>query len=168
MIFKKGDKVIFKREKQSGIIIKVNSLYNILVENSDGFKVNVSANDLVSVDGDTDKAIAYGEVDYHKDKVTSTNIRTKKQRSQSILKVDLHIELLISNYNHMDNFEIIQIQLNECHNKIETALNNNCHKMIIIHGIGTGLLKTEVHNLLNNYQLRYYLSKDGGATEVMF
>ena len=168
MIFKIGDKVLFKKEKQSGIIIKVNSLYKVLVETTDGFRVNVSVNDLAGVEGDTDKCTSYGEVSYQKDKVTSTKKLAKQQRSQSVLEVDLHIELLTSNYNYMDNFEIVQIQLNECQNKIEKALNSNCQKLIIVHGVGTGVLKTEVHNLLNNYKLRYYLSKDGGATEVMF
>ena len=167
MIFKVGDKVLFKKEKQSGIIIKVNSLYKVVVETIDGFDVLVSVNDLARVEGDTDKSTSYGEVSFQKDKVTSPKRKDKQQRSQSMLKVDLHIEFLTNNYNYMDNFEIIQIQLNECHNKIETALNSNCQKLIIVHGVGTGVLKTEVHNLLNNYKLRYYLSKDGGATEVM-
>ena len=67
----------------------------------------------------------------------------------------------------MDNFEIVQIQLNECHNKIEKALNSDYQKLIIVHGIGTGILKKEIHQLLNNYKLRYYLTKDAGATEVI-
>jgi dsDNA-specific endonuclease/ATPase MutS2 len=168
MIFKVGDKVLFKKDKQSGIIIKVNSLYKVLVKTIDGFDILVSVNDLARVEGDTDKSNSYGEVvSCQQDKVTSPKRKTKQQRSQSVLKVDLHIELLTSNYNYMDNFEIIQIQLNECHNKIETALNSNFQKLIIVHGVGTGVLKTEVHNLLNNYKLRYYLSKDAGATEVL-
>ena len=168
MKFKVGDKVLFKNEKQSGIIIKVNSLYKVVVETIDGFDILVSVNDLARVEGDTDKSTSYGEVSYQKDKVTSTKKPSKQQRSQSVLEVDLHIELLTSNYNYMDNFEIVQIQLNECQNKIEKALNSNCQKLIIVHGVGTGVLKTEVHSLLNNYKLRHYLSKDGGATEVMF
>ena len=167
MIFKVGDKVLFKKDKQSGIIIKVNSLYKVVVETIDGFDILVSVNDLARVEGDTDKSTSYGDVLCQKDKVTYPKRQDKQQRSQSVLKVDLHIELLTSNYNYMDNFEIIQIQMNECHNKIETALNSNYQKLIIVHGVGTGVLKTEVHNLLNNYKLRYYLSKDGGATEVM-
>ena len=81
--------------------------------------------------------------------------------------VDLHVELLTDNFQHMDNFEIVQMQLDVCQKKVEKALNSNCQKIIIIHGIGSGVLKTEVHKLLNHYKLRYYLSKDAGATEVM-
>ena len=47
-------------------------------------------------------------------------------------------------------------------------INNNSPKLTIVHGIGTGRLKEEVHRILKDYGLRYYLSQDGGATEVMF
>jgi dsDNA-specific endonuclease/ATPase MutS2 len=66
----------------------------------------------------------------------------------------------------MDNFEIVQLQLNECYNKIEKALNSKINKLQIIHGIGEGTLKDKVHAILRNYNLRFYLTKDGGATEV--
>ena len=168
MILKIGDRVVFKREKQSGIVIRVNSLYKVLVETSDGFKLNVLANDLVRIEGDTDKSSAYGEVYSKEDKVVDKKINVKKQKSSSVLKLDLHIERLTSNYHFMHNSEILQMQLNECHNKIKEILKSNFERLIIVHGVGTGLLKNEVHKLLNNYQLRYYLLKDGGATEVIF
>ena len=41
------------------------------------------------------------------------------------------------------------------------------NKIIIVHGIGEGVLKKEIHNLLNSYNLRYYESLNGGSTEVM-
>ena len=66
----------------------------------------------------------------------------------------------------MDNFEIVQIQLNECHKKIKKALSSNINRIEIIHGIGEGVLKKEVHTILRNYNLRFYLTKDGGATHV--
>ena len=34
-------------------------------------------------------------------------------------------------------------------------------------GIGEGVLKKEVHNLLKRYQLRYFESLNGGSTDVM-
>ena len=166
MQFIVGDKVLFKKDDLKGEIIRVNSLYKVTVLTDDGFEMNISIKDLVKVEVGTDKAISYGEIGYSKDKISKTLKSQKQENSQSILKVDLHIELLTNNFQYMDNFEIVQIQLNECHNKIEKALNSNYQKLIIVHGIGTGSLKTEVHNLLNNYKLRYYLLKDGGATEV--
>ena len=66
----------------------------------------------------------------------------------------------------MDSFEIVQIQLNECCNKIQKALNSKIAKLEIVHGIGEGILKDEVHAILRSYNLRFYLTKDGGSTEV--
>ena len=79
----------------------------------------------------------------------------------------MHIELLSSHYQYMDNIDIVQLQLKACQQKLDYALNSKITKVVIVHGIGAGVLKKEVHQLLQNYKLRYYLSKDGGATEVM-
>ena len=162
-----GDKVLFKKDDLKGEIIRVNSIYKVTVLTDDGFEMNISIKDLVKVEAGTDKAISYGEIGYSKDKISKSLKSQKKEKSQTILKVDLHIELLMDNFQYMDNFEIVQIQLDLCQKKIEKALNGNYQKIIIVHGIGTGVLKAEVHKLLNHYGLRYYLSKDAGTTEVM-
>ena len=162
-----GDKVLFKKDDLKGEIIRVNSIYKVTVLTDDGFEMNTSIKDLVKVEAGTDKAISYGEIGYSKDKTLRSLQSKKKEKSQTILQVDLHIELLIDNYQYMDNFEIVQIQLDFCQKKIEKAFNSNYQKIIIVHGIGTGVLKAEVHKLLSHYKLRYYLSKDAGTTEVM-
>ena len=167
MQFKLGDKILFKTENQKGEIVKINSIYKVTVQTEDGFEVFASVKDLVKVEVNTDKAFAYGNYFHQKDNDNKSSNSFKRDKSSTILKIDLHIELLIGSYQYLDNFEIVQIQLNECHLKIENALNSNYQKLIIVHGIGTGSLKSEVHKLLRNYNLRFYLSKDAGATEVM-
>ena len=167
MDFNIGDRVLFKKEKLKGEVVKINSNFKLTVLSSDGFVLNVSVKDLVKIEQGTDKAASYGECTYTKDVDRRTLKSQKRQKSQTVLKVDLHIELLTSNYHYLDNFEIVQMQLNECHKKIQKAINSNISKLIIVHGIGAGVLKSEVHKLLRNYKLRFYLSKDAGATEVM-
>ena len=170
MDFKIGDKVLFKNENLKGEVIKINSNYKLTVLSSDGFELNVAIKDLVKIEKGTDKATSYGEYIYNKDsdrRISKTEKKQERLESQTVLKVDLHIELLTSNYHYLDNFEIVQMQLNECHKKIQQAINSNITKLIIVHGIGAGVLKSEVHKLLRDYKLRFYLSKDAGATEVM-
>ena len=167
MQFTIGDKVLLKKDDLKGEVVRVNSIYKVTVLTDDGFEMNISVKDLVKVEVGTDKATSYGEIGYSKDKVSGSLKSKKQEKSQTILKVDLHIELLTDNYQYMDNFEIVQIQLDLCQKKIEKALNSNYQKIIIVHGIGAGILKEEVHKLLNNYKLRYYLTKDAGATEVI-
>jgi len=167
MDFNIGDRVLFKKENLKGEVVKINSSYKLTVLSSDGFELKVDFKDLVKIEQGTDKAASYGEYTYTKDVDRRTSKSQKRQKSQTVLKVDLHIELLTSNFYYLDNFEIVQMQLNECHKKIQQAINSNISKLIIVHGIGTGVLKSEVHKLLRNYKLRFYLSKDAGATEVM-
>jgi len=167
MDFKIGDKVLFKNENLKGEVVKINSNYKLTVLSSDGFELKVDFKDLVKIEQGTDKAASYGEYTYTKDVDRRTSKSQKRQKSQTVLKVDLHIELLTSNFYYLDNFEIVQMQLNECHKKIQQAINSNITKLIIVHGIGAGVLKSEVHKLLRDYKLRFYLSKDAGATEVM-
>jgi len=167
MQFKLGDKILFKTENQKGKILKINSAYKVTVETEDGFEVLASVNDLVKVEVNTDKAIAYGNYFHQKENDDKSSNYFKRDKRSAILKIDLHIEHLSVSYQYLDNFEIVQIQLNECHLRIEKALNSNYQKLIIVHGIGAGSLRAEVHKLLRNYNLRFYLSKDAGATEVM-
>ena len=167
MEFNIGDKVLFKNENLKGEVVKVNSNFKLIVLSSDGFELNVAVKDLVKIEKGTDKATSYGENIYTKDVDRRTAKSQKRQKGQTVLKVDLHIELLTSNYHYLDNFEIVQMQLNECHKKIQQAINSNISELIIVHGIGAGVLRSEVHKLLRNYKLRFYLSKDAGATEVM-
>ena len=166
MKFFVGDKILFKNENLKGKVIRIDSPYKMTILSENGFEMKVSKDDVVKIERGTDKPIAYGKNFDSKDSDVKIAISQKQQKPQSILKVDLHIESLHSNYQYMDSFEIIQIQLDECHKKIKKALTSKITKLEIIHGIGQGVLKDQVHDLLRNYSLRFYLTKDGGATEV--
>ena len=166
MKFKVGDIIVFKHEKQCGTILKiVNS--KLLVKNSDGFEEIVSSNDIILYDENTDKVTAYGiDFDIKDDQIKKRKTK-KNQRFSKVLKIDLHIELIIDYYKELENHEIVNIQLKKCENAIRKAINTRIEKIIIVHGIGVGTLKKEVHQLLDQYNFRYYTSQDGGSTEVM-
>ena len=115
MQFKLGDKILFKTENLKGKIVKINSNYKVTVQTEDGFEVLASVKDLVKVEVNTDKALAYGDYFHQKDNDNKSSNSFKRDKSSTILKIDLHIELLSGSYQYLDNFEIVQIQLNECH-----------------------------------------------------
>ena len=166
MKFKVGDIIVFKHEKQCGTILKIVN-GKLLVKNSDGFEEIVSSNDIILYDKNTDKVTAYG-IDFDIKDNQVKKIKTKKnQRFSKVLKIDLHIELIIDYYKELGNHEIVNIQLKKCENEIRKAMNTRIEKIIIVHGIGVGTLKKEVHQLLDQYNFRYYTSQDGGSTEVM-
>ena len=166
MKFKVGDIIVFKHEKQCGTILKIVN-GKLLVKNSDGFEEIVSSNDIILYDENNDKVTAYG-IDFDiKDNQIKKRKTKKNQRFLKVLKIDLHIELIIDYYKELENHEIVNIQLKKCENAIRKAMNTRIEKIIIVHGIGVGTLKKEVHQLLDQYNFRYYTSQDGGSTEVM-
>lgn len=166
MKFKVGDIIVFKHEKQCGTILKIVN-GKLLVKNSDGFEEIVSSNDIILYDENTDKVTAYGiDFDIKDDQIKKRKTK-KNQRFSKVLKIDLHIELIIDYYKELENHEIVNIQLKKCENAIRKAINTRIEKIIIVHGIGVGTLKKEVHQLLDQYNFRYYTSQDGGSTEVM-
>jgi Mismatch repair ATPase (MutS family) len=87
-------------------------------------------------------------------------------------EVDLHIEKLAPEWRHLSNFEILTIQLNTFEKYLELAIAHHQHNLIVIHGVGTGKLKDEIHEILkskrevrsfiNQYDPRYGY----GATEI--
>lgn len=101
-------------------------------------------------------------------------IKKDKQKQPARSVVDLHIEKLIDNWQGKSNFEILTIQLNEFEKWYDAAVANNFTTFTVIHGIGTGKLKEEIHNLLKakpevNYFINQYDPRFGyGATEIFF
>jgi hypothetical protein len=87
-------------------------------------------------------------------------------------EVDLHIEKLSAQWQHLSNFEILSIQLNTFEKYLDLAIAHHQHNLIVIHGVGTGKLKDEIHEILkarrevrsfiNQYDPRYGY----GATEI--
>lgn len=87
-------------------------------------------------------------------------------------EVDLHIEKLMQEWKHLSNFEILTLQLNYFEKYLDLALAHHQHNLIVIHGVGTGKLKDEIHEILktrrevrsfiNQYDPRYGY----GATEI--
>jgi len=66
-------------------------------------------------------------------------------------EVDLHIEKLGYVSYDLSNAEMVQIQLQHCREAVEEALMRNQSSLVIIHGVGKGKLKEEVHRVLQEY-----------------
>jgi ASC-1-like (ASCH) protein len=88
--------------------------------------------------------------------------------------IDLHIEKLTDNWKHLSNFEILSLQLKTFEKYFDLAVAHHQHSLIVIHGVGEGRLRDEIHDLLrlkkevksfvNQYHHRYGY----GATEIFF
>ena len=89
-------------------------------------------------------------------------------------EVDLHIEKLTSDFNNLSASQMLDIQISSFEKAFDKAVLDNVRKLILIHGIGNGVLKNEIHRrLAKSPQIKHF--KDAmkekfgyGATEVEF
>ncbi len=87
-------------------------------------------------------------------------------------EVDLHIEKLTGAWSHLSNFEMLTLQLDTFNKYLDLAIAHHQHNLIVIHGVGSGKLRDEIHEILktrrevrsfiNQYDPRYGY----GATEI--
>lgn len=88
--------------------------------------------------------------------------------------VDLHIEKLTADHKGMTNFEILTYQLKEFEKWMYLSLAHRQPGLIVVHGIGTGRLKEEIHEILKTTKevktfINQYDPRFGyGATEIFF
>lgn len=102
----------------------------------------------------------------------ASKIKQNIQKARSV--IDLHIEKIMDTHSHLSNAEILHFQLQEFEKWFELARLNNLPSMIIIHGVGKGKLKQEIHDLLKvkpgvkSFINQYSDFYGYGATEVFF
>lgn len=100
--------------------------------------------------------------------------RTKSQKAKSAAldEIDLHTEALGISTKGLDNFEILSRQLQALQIAIDAAVMGKQTSLIIIHGVGNGRLKEEVHLLLKGhpsvtfFQHSWRPKYGNGATEA--
>lgn len=105
-------------------------------------------------------------------KVIEKTLKNKQQNSPALSVVDLHIDKITDDTRNLTNGEIVTIQLNHFEKYFDLALKNGLKSLIVIHGIGNGRLKEEVHQKLKfrktvNFFINQYDPRFGyGATEI--
>jgi dsDNA-specific endonuclease/ATPase MutS2 len=88
--------------------------------------------------------------------------------------VDLHIEKLHPDSDTMNNFEMLTLQLSHFEKYLDLAIMHHQREMIAIHGVGSGKLRDEIHEILRLkkevkfFTNRYHPKYGYGATEITF
>ncbi|MBA2498170.1 MAG: hypothetical protein H0V30_00420 [Chitinophagaceae bacterium] len=88
--------------------------------------------------------------------------------------VDLHIEKLSDDWKHQTNFEILSIQLKTFEKYYELAIQHYQPNLVVVHGIGSGKLRDEIHEILRlkkevkSFVNQYHPLYGYGATEIYF
>ena len=176
-MFIKGDQVSVLDEDVNGIVIAVNS-QNVTIETTDGFVMTYFVNELLKVNNSSNlmesiKRINVGEIAKEKEipKPRSFVKEKKDKREIPAPEFDLHIEKLVPNKRGMSNYDILTLQAETAKRHIEFAIKNRIPKIVFIHGVGEGVLKSELDFLLGRYdniafQDANYQKYGQGATEV--
>jgi len=88
--------------------------------------------------------------------------------------VDLHIERITDDWKHLSNYEIVTLQLKTFEKYYELALAHVQPSLIVIHGVGEGKLRDEIHERLRlkkevkSFVNQYHPLYGYGATEIFF
>ena len=179
MSFKVGDNVAVLDDVIKGVVIEVHT-HKIVIETSDGFPFDFSPKELVVIEESQRELSKYSDISNENllEKINHTSKKRNapkfktdnKQDKLPPMEVDLHIHNLTSSTRGMDNYDMLNLQINEAKYKLEFAIKNRIPKIVFIHGRGAGVLKLELEFLFKNYHVKWYeasFQKYGlGATEV--
>ena len=88
--------------------------------------------------------------------------------------IDLHIEKLSNDWKHLSNHDILTLQLKTFEKYYELSVAHHQPSLIVIHGVGEGRLRDEIHTILKNkrevksFINQYHHQYGYGATEIWF
>ena len=169
-----GNKVAVLDDVLKGNVIKIENDV-VSIKTDDGMVFNFSEKELVKIEEDQFELSKYSDINNPllKEKANLNKGKKsafKKDKNEVILEVDLHINQLTASKKNMDNFDMLNLQLDTAKRKIEFAIQKRISKIVFIHGVGEGVLKSELMRLLDKYPVKFYdasYKKYGlGATEV--
>lgn len=175
MNLKIGDSVSVLDEAINGVVSKISG-QTITIETNDGFDMEFLLSEVIKnkslstqLFGDMDVSSVIDEKETsHKRK----SVKVKpKDRSLPTMEVDLHIHQITTSNKHMSNYDMLNLQLDTARFKLEFAIQKRIQKVVFIHGVGEGVLKSELDYLFGRYDnIKSYAAdyqKYGlGATEV--
>ncbi len=171
-----GDRVSVLDDAISGVVTAVKG-NTITIVTTDDFELDFLENELIVLD-DSLKKSDFAPMDVSaimlekQQRKPGKSVRVKpKERNLPPMEVDLHINQLVPKTRGLDNYEMLTIQLDTAKRQLDFAISKRIQKVVFIHGVGEGVLRTELEYLFNRYEnLKFYdadYQKYGrGATEV--
>ena len=169
-----GDIVAVLDDIIKGEVVALEGGLVTLITN-DGMHLKFTTKELVKIDKEQHELSKFININNRllqekaNPKTTKKSIFTK-QKNEVVLEVDLHINQLVKTTKNLDKFDLLNLQLDTAKRKLEFAIQKSISKVIFIHGVGEGVLKSELTGLLSKYPVKFFdasYRKYGlGATEV--
>ncbi len=160
-------------ENLTGRVIKIEQS-QVYIETKDGFQLRFHESEIIPLASfDLNKIPDVTVISKMKedDKKKKPVISKSNKKIPPALEVDLHIHQLTTSYRSMSNHEMLNLQLDTARRQLEFAIQKKILRVVFIHGIGGGVLRSELEFLFKRYtHLDFYdadYQKYGqGATEV--
>jgi len=101
-----------------------------------------------------------------------TQGQSRKKVEDEIVEVDLHIHEILDDFRGLSNGEMLEIQMDHFRSALNEAILKRTKKIVFIHGVGNGVLKTEIRKELDrkkkvlDYQDASFKEYGYGATLV--
>ena len=170
----KGDKVSVLDDAIDGVVVEVKGT-EVTIETTDGFNLTFKSTELIKIESAMKFTFNKSQVISEKEVAKPNYINAAKKNKKEIPppEFDLHIEKLVKSYKGMNNYDILTKQIDTAKYHIEFAIKNRIPKIVFIHGVGEGVLKSDLDFLLGRYdnivfQDANYQKYGLGATEVYF
>lgn len=174
-MFSKGDQVSVLNEAIDGMVLSVSGA-SVRIETTHGFEMVFDQKELIHAGK---SALSIGNADLKqilKEKEAAprrAHVREKRTGDVPPPEFDLHIEKLIKNPKILNHHDILTLQTETAKRHIDFAIRNRIPRIILIHGVGEGVLKSELEYLLGRYDgisfhEASYQKFGSGAMEVIF
>lgn len=173
-MFTVGQHIEFIDDNIKGVIQKIEGT-RLVIETEDGFLMHVQEKQIIASNDALFDNVNIDEASLREKLVTSKKPKTivskKKKGELPPMEVDLHIHQLTESTRGMNNYDMLNLQVDTARRQLEFAIRKRIPRIVFIHGVGEGVLKTELEFLFSRYeQVTHYdadYQKYGiGATEV--
>lgn len=182
MILRIGDKVTILDEDGEGVVVGIlaNQMYSVEL---DDFPFDYHITQLIQVNQKNELKHKANERSFEHlltDKVYKkeqevlmhipVNIFDKVGRTGTP-EIDLHIHELVDKPKSLTNSEMIEIQVHRLERFIQTCVEKSVSEFVIIHGVGQGVLRSEIRKVLDSHGNIAYRDADfreygAGATKA--
>ncbi len=174
--FKIGQKLRYINDVGGGVLQHILPNGNLLIIDEEGFEYTVSPSDVLVVNEALDEQLSGVSKKVKKEtkivRKATRKVKSKPKQSDSKI-IDLHIEKIYPNYRQLEKWDILNRQMGYLKAQLQRVKSQNIKKVVIVHGVGEGKLRKEVHQLLDSlknidYHEASYVEFGQGATQVEF
>ena len=177
MKFKIGDKVKFINDIIEGSVTQITTRGNCTVKTKDGFEYKTNEANLI-MDFDISDEIKVSDLDVKKKTLSEiknyqSSRKLIKVKKEFYREIDLHLNTQDQKMYRLDKHELLSFQLKLFRAELDRAVMNNEPKIIFIHGIGDGILRDEIWQIIRREYSELkcfeasYKKYGYGATEII-